>query len=194
MIFNQIEIILASQSPRRLQLLRDSGFSVTAKPMDIDETVPTNVENRKAAIYLASKKAEALTMQLTENQYIIASDTIVLLNDIIYNKPQNRNDAIKILTALQGAMHEVITGVAIIGKNNQIIFDEISKVWIDTMSIQEIEYYIDTYQPYDKAGGYAIQEWIGYCKITKIEGTYTNIMGLPMDRVYAELVRLQNTF
>jgi septum formation protein len=190
MIFDEIEIILASQSPRRLQLLTESGFKVVAMPTNIDETVPKEIKNRDAAKYLAIEKAKALSIQLKDNQYIIASDTIVLMDEIIYSKPEDRNDAIRILTQLQGNMHEVITGVCIVGINTNIAFDTISKVWLAPMQLEEITYYIDKYQPYDKAGAYAVQEWIGYCKIEKIEGTYTNIMGLPMDRVYHELEKI----
>jgi septum formation protein len=190
MIFDEIEIILASQSPRRLQLLTESGFRVISMPTNIDETVPKEIKNRDAAKYLAMEKAKALSIQLKDNQYIIASDTIVLMDEIIYSKPEDRNDAIRILTQLQGNMHEVITGVCIIGLNTNIAFDAISKVWLAPMQLEEITYYIDKYQPYDKAGAYAVQEWIGYCKIEKIEGTYTNIMGLPMDRVYHELEKI----
>jgi septum formation protein len=190
MLHNSIEIILASQSPRRLQLLTDSGFKVITKPADIDETIPKHISNNEAAKYLAKEKAKAIDIQLNDNQCIIASDTIVILNEIIYGKPIDRDDAIHILSQLQNSVHEVITGVCIRTKDKEVIFDDTSKVWLNAMSHNEICYYIDTFKPYDKAGAYAIQEWIGYTKISKIEGTYTNIMGLPMDKVYANLHQL----
>jgi septum formation protein len=181
------KIILASKSPRRSQLLSEAGFSFEIKTKEIEEIYPEDLPIREVAEYLAKLKANAAKDLIQEDELLLTADTIVLQDDVIYGKPKDRDDAIHILKKLSGNMHEVITGVCLLSKEKKSSFSVVSKVYFEVISDEEIEYYIDKYQPYDKAGAYAIQEWIGHCKISKIEGTYSNIMGLPMEVVYRML-------
>lgn len=181
-------IILASKSPRRSQLLQQAGFKFTVKARSIDESYPAAMIPEKVAPFLAEKKAIAVQDFLEKSSDIIlTADSVVLLDNKIYEKPKDYTDAVRILSALSGNAHQVITGVCLMSKEKKKVFSGVSTVYMDPLSPQEIEFYIKTYQPYDKAGAYAIQEWIGLCKISKIEGTYANIMGLPVDLVYQEL-------
>ncbi len=185
----QRKIILASQSPRRKQLLAEAGFDFEIKVSNVEEDYPADLNVREVPEFLARKKAHA-SMQFIENEEIIvASDCVVILENKIYGKPTDREDAFYIISQLSGKMHEVITGVCLLSKEKEVCFSGVAKVFFKTLSDEEIYFYIDKYQPYDKAGAYAIQEWIGLTKIAKIEGTYSNIMGLPMDLVYEELMR-----
>jgi septum formation protein len=185
----QRKIILASQSPRRKQLLAEAGFEFEVKVSNVEETYPNDLNIRDVPEFLARKKAHA-SMQFIENEEIIvASDCVVILENKIYGKPTDREDAFYIIQQLSGKMHEVITGVCLLSKEKEVSFSGVAKVFFKTLTNEEIYFYIDKYQPYDKAGAYAIQEWIGLTKIAKIEGTYSNIMGLPMDLVYEELMR-----
>lgn len=189
-ILNQ-KIILASQSPRRSQLLRESGFTnIEVRPTDTDETIPPQYPTEKVAEYLAEKKAMAAQQWLSDEAIVLASDTIVVLGDTIFNKPENEADAHRILRQLAGKMHKVITGVCLLTKTHKKVFSDVAKVYFDDMTDTEINFYIEQYKPYDKAGAYAIQEWIGHCKIKKIEGSYSTIMGLPTFKVFEELSRL----
>jgi septum formation protein len=182
------KIILASQSPRRKQLLAEAGFEFEIKASDVEESYPESLDVREVPVFLARKKANA-SMQFIENEeVIVASDCVVILDGVIYGKPTDYDDAVNILRKLSGKMHEVITGVCLLSKDKEVFFSGVSKVFFKTMSDDEIDFYIKKYQPYDKAGAYAIQEWIGLTKISKIEGTYSNIMGLPMDLVYDALL------
>jgi septum formation protein len=182
------KLILASQSPRRKQLLAEAGFVFDIKASDVEETYPDTLNVREVPEFLAKKKAYA-SMQFIENEeVIIASDCVVILENEIYGKPENYDDAVRIIKKLSGKMHEVITGVCILSKEKEVCFSGISKVYFKTLTDAEIAYYVEKYKPYDKAGAYAIQEWIGLTKISKIEGTYSNIMGLPMDLVYDALI------
>jgi septum formation protein len=191
MNLEKYKIILASQSPRRQQLLREAGFiSFVVKPMDVDETPPPQYPAEKLAAYLAEIKAEAARRFLgIEGDIILASDTTVVLNKKLYEKPLDVEDARRILRDLSGNMHEVITGVCLLSKKKKRVFSDISKVYFDTLSEAEIDFYIDTYKPFDKAGAYGVQEWIGHCKIRKIVGSYENIMGLPTYKVFKELMK-----
>ena len=182
------KIILSSKSPRRKNLLEQAGFNIEIKTKDVEENYPEDLPSSDVAPFLAEKKAMACAEYLiTENDILLAADSVVILNDKIYGKPVDYEDAFQILKKLSGKMHEVITGVCLLSKNKKKVFSGMSKVYFQPLSDEEIHYYITTCQPYDKAGAYAIQEWIGLCKISKIEGTYTNIMGLPMEDVYREL-------
>ena len=184
------KIILASQSPRRSQLLKESGFNnIVVKPTDADETIPPNYPTSKVAEYLAEKKANVAREWITDDEIVLASDTIVVLGDAIFNKPENVDDARRILRQLAGKMHKVITGVCLMSKTKKKVFSDVAKVYFDDMTDDEIDFYIHHYQPFDKAGAYAIQEWIGHCKIKKIEGSYSTIMGLPTFKVFKELSR-----
>lgn len=179
--------ILASQSPRRKQLLEwaEMDFDIIVHPTD--ESYPSNLTPQQVAIYIAEEKAKAVLPQANAGQIVIAADTIVVLGDAIIGKPKDRNHAIEILSKLNGAEHRVITGVAIQNKEKQIAFCDITVVKFHILSQQQIEYYVDTYQPYDKAGAYAIQEWIGVTGIKWVNGDFYNVMGLPVSRVVQAL-------
>ena len=183
------KIILASKSPRRKQLLEQAGFTVEVKTKEVEEDFPAEMPVENVAAYLAEKKAMACKDFLqSEDDILLTADSVVILNNKIYGKPADFNDACEILTELSGNTHEVITGVCLMSKKKKKIFSGLSKVHFQPLNHDEIEFYINKYQPYDKAGSYAIQEWIGLCKISKIEGTFSNIMGLPMEEVYRELM------
>ena len=182
------KIILASGSPRRAQLLRQAGFTFEQKPTHIPEDYPPDMPAEQVAAYLAQRKAQAAFSSRKEGEGIIlAADSVVILDGKIYEKPTDFEDARRILQALSGNMHTVITGVCLRSPKRERVFQGESRVYFKPLSAEEIEYYISHFKPYDKAGAYAIQEWIGLCKIERIEGTYANIMGLPIDLVYEEL-------
>ena len=181
------KIILASKSPRRSQLLREAGFEFEVKTREIEESYPPTLAAKDVAAYLAVKKALGVQDFIEADEIMLTSDTVVVLGDEIFGKPKDFNDAKRILRKLSGKAHQVITGVCLLSKNKKRVFEGISTVHFNTLSETEIEYYINEFKPYDKAGAYAIQEWIGLCKVKKIEGTYSNIMGLPIDLVYKEL-------
>jgi septum formation protein len=182
------KIILASGSPRRSHLLREAGFQFEVRPTDVEEDYPLTMPVDEVAAYLARKKAWAARDFIQNDEIILAADSVVILDDVIYGKPSDREDARHILQKLSGQLHRVITGVCLLSQEREKVFSALSKVQFEPLSATEIDYYIDTYQPYDKAGAYAIQEWIGLCKISRIEGTFANIMGLPVDQVYQELL------
>ncbi|MCP3928921.1 MAG: septum formation protein Maf [Bacteroidetes bacterium] len=183
----QRKILLASKSPRRSQLLKEAGFTFEVVSLNVDESYPNDMPVDEVAEFLARKKARAAVGYIKENEIVLAADSVVILGETIFGKPTDYQDAVKILRALSGKMHRVITGVCLKTKEKERSFSGLSKVFFDELSEEEIEYYIKNYHPYDKAGAYAIQEWIGLCKIKKIEGTYSNIMGLPVQIVYEEI-------
>lgn len=183
------EIILGSKSPRRSQLLREAGFQFTIQTKDVDESFDPNMPCHQVAGYLAEKKATACAEFLTnKNQVLLTADSTVVFDNRIYNKPTDRADAIRMLSELSGNQHIVYTGVCLLSQNAKKTFTGESKVWFEELSKKEIEWYVDNYKPFDKAGSYGVQEWLGLCKISKIEGTYANIMGLPVDLVYKNLI------
>lgn len=180
-------LILASQSPRRSQLLREAGFVFTVQACDIDESFPPEMPVEEVAPWLAQRKAQAAAHLILDREIILAADSVVILDNVIYNKPLDFDEAFRMIRLLSGRQHTVITGVCLLAKEKERVFAGVTKVWFADMSDEEIRYYIDTCQPFDKAGGYGVQEWIGHCKITRIEGTFPNVMGLPVDLVYAAL-------
>lgn len=182
------KIILASTSPRRSQLLKEAGFQFEVKTNDVEETYPAELPIDEVAGFLAHKKATAAQEFIQNDEIIIAADSVVILDGVIFGKPRDYGDAFQMLRKLSGQLHRVITGVCLLSATNVKVFSAESKVQIEAMSDVEIDFYVQKYQPYDKAGSYAIQEWIGLCKISRIEGTFTNIMGLPVDLVYRELM------
>lgn len=184
-------IILASSSPRRKQLLEQADVSFEIVTKEIDESFNPELELKEAVADIAVRKADAVAGQLTPGSIIIAADTIVVLRSWRIGKPQNREEAINILTQLQGTTHQVVTGVAIKKGQQQIVFAETTEVTMHPLSTQQIVYYVDTYKPYDKAGAYAIQEWIGVVGIQAIHGDFYNVMGLPVSRVLQEIAKLQ---
>jgi septum formation protein len=184
------KIILASQSPRRKQLLEwaEVPFEVVVK--ETDERFPPGLEPEEVAVYIARNKAVAVQQLRNENEIILAADTIVVLGDNIIGKPVHREDAVSILLALSGEKHRVITGVVIRKGEKEVTFADSTDVEFHDLSVKEIEFYVDKYKPYDKAGAYAIQEWIGVVGIKSINGDFYNVMGLPVSRVVRELRKL----
>lgn len=181
-------IILASKSPRRQDLLKELGFDFEIKTKEIEEIYPKELQREKVAVFLSELKASAFVDELKPNDLVLTSDTIVCLKDEIIGKPTDRDDAIKMLGKLSGNKHEVITAVTLLSKEKTHTFYDVTEVYFKTLSPQEIEFYVDNYHPFDKAGSYGIQEWIGFVGIEKIIGSYFNVMGLPVKRVYDELV------
>lgn len=179
-------IILASKSPRRQELLKGLGLSFEIKTKEIDEDFPNTIDASNVAAFLAQKKAEAFELSIDE--ILITSDTTVLLTDRILTKPQNIEEAIEMLQSLSGKTHEVCTGVCIKSTDKEVTFSDFTSVTFKQLSLDEIEYYIKHFQPFDKAGSYGIQEWIGFVGIEKIEGCYYNVMGLPLSKLYQELL------
>lgn len=186
------QVVLASKSPRRQQLLKDMGIAFEVLSREVDESYPADLPLNKVAVYLANKKADAIKHQLNPNQILITSDTIVLLKDKLLEKAADKEEAVKMLNQLSGKKHEVITGVCIISNTKQIDFQERTVVYFKTLKAEEIAYYITHYQPFDKAGAYGIQEWIGYIGVEKIEGSYFNVMGLPTAKLYQKLSEFIN--
>ncbi len=184
------DIILASASPRRKQLLEEMGLRFRVEPKHIDEVFPDDLNPVEAAEFLSRIKADAFTKDdLHDNTLIIASDTVVTLDGEILGKPAGKAEAIEILQQLSGKTHEVITGVTIKALDKQHTFSVTTSVVFKTLSLQEINHYIDTFKPFDKAGAYGIQEWIGHVAIERIDGSYFNVMGLPTHSLYEELLR-----
>ncbi len=181
------KLILASKSPRRSQILTEAGIPFTIRTQDVEETYPPDLKAQDVPTFLAEKKAAAMIDSMGDDEIILAADSVVILGQTIFGKPKDYEDAVQILEQLSGNVHQVITGVCLLSKTKKRTFAGISNVHLEPLSRAEIEYYVKEFQPYDKAGAYAIQEWIGWCKISRIEGTYSNIMGLPVNKVYEEL-------
>ena len=189
MIFKNLinkKIILASKSPRRQELLRGLGIPFEIRTKEIDEDFPNTIDASDVASFLAQKKAEAFELSIDE--ILITSDTAVLLTNRILNKPQNTEEAIEMLKSLSGKTHKVCTGVCIKSIEKEVLFSDFTSVTYKQLSTDEIEYYIKQFKPFDKAGSYGIQEWIGFIGIEKIEGCYYNVMGLPLSKLYQELL------
>jgi septum formation protein len=188
------KVILASKSPRRQALLKGLDIDFTVMTKEVDENFPEGLDQNEIALYLADKKSEAFLPELKDDRTIlITADTIVWLEGHVLNKPEDRADARRMLKKLSGNTHEVVTGVCIRTKDRKIHFHANSFVHFKELSDYEIEYYLEHYKPYDKAGSYGVQEWIGYIGITHIEGSYFNVMGLPIQRVYEALVGIVKT-
>lgn len=183
------KIILASQSPRRSELLRLAEIDFEVVIAATDESYPAGLSFTDTAMHIARNKGVAVAQKLNDTPTVIAADTIVVCNNKVIGKPADRNHAIKILRELSGNTHEVITGVYILQRGEEILFADTTSVTFNTLTDDQIAYYVDTYAPYDKAGAYAIQEWIGAVGIKKIDGDFYNVMGLPVCRVVAALKR-----
>ncbi len=184
-----IRLILASNSPRRKQLLAGLGIDFEVMVLKgIDESYPENLEVEKVAEYIAGKKAAAYRDVVDDNTIVITADTIVVLDGMVMGKPATHDDACHMLRLLSGHTHHVITGVCLSSKNEKRSISVTSEVTFKQLSEEEIEYYVSHYKPYDKAGAYGIQEWIGYVGVTSLRGSYFNVMGLPVQRIYHELV------
>ena len=184
------KIILASGSPRRKQLLEwaEVPFEIVVK--ETDETFPAGLTVEEVPIHIARQKAMAVESVMNNDSVILAADTIVVLNERIIGKPKNREDAINILSDLSGRKHRVITGVVIMLGKKEISFSDSTDVYFHELSREQLEFYVDKYKPYDKAGAYAIQEWIGVVGIRSVEGDFYNVMGLPVSRVVKELKKI----
>ena len=183
-------LILASNSPRRKELLAgvDVEFEVRALP-HVDESYPESLPHEEIAEYLARKKAASYRPELKERELLITADTVVLLNGLILGKPVDEEDAKRMLRLLSGQTHRVITGVCLTSATKQASFSDTAYVTFGVLQEEEIHYYVNTYQPMDKAGAYGVQEWMGYVGVERIEGSYYNVMGLPIYKVYQELKR-----
>jgi septum formation protein len=184
---NQRRIILASRSPRRQQLLQELGIVFETILRDYDESYPDGMAGDEIARYIALKKADSFRNELKDNDIVITADTIVWCNNNVLGKPLNENDALRILKEISGNTHEVITGVTILSLNKETTFSVSTKVTFETLTQDEIDFYIEKFKPYDKAGAYGIQEWIGIIACSHIEGSYFNVVGLPVQRLYKEL-------
>lgn len=182
-------LILASQSPRRRELLAGSGLEFQlAERFECDESYP-EMPLTDVAEYLSRKKSDAYPVELAEADILLTADTVVIACGEILGKPHSRDEAITMLQKLSGATHEVATGVTLRTSTKSHSFTSVSKVRFRQLSREEIEYYVDNYRPMDKAGSYGIQEWIGYVGIEHIDGSFYNVMGLPIQRLYCELER-----
>ncbi|MDX1629384.1 MAG: Maf family nucleotide pyrophosphatase [Fulvivirga sp.] len=180
-------LILASKSPRRQQLLKDAGFTFDVKSREVDEAFPKHLPVQEVARYLATKKADAFTDEL-KDQVVITADTVVIIEEEILEKPKDNQEAFEMLQKLSGKRHQVITGVCIKDQEKSVSFDDTTTVFFKQLTEDEIKYYVNKFQPFDKAGAYGIQEWIGMIGIEQIEGSYFNVVGLPIHKVYAALM------
>jgi septum formation protein len=185
-------IILASGSPRRQQFFKDLDLDFEVRLKEIEEIYPPELKAEEITNYLAELKANAFEGELNDNEILITSDTIVWFNDKALGKPKDKEDAFAILKSLSDATHEVITSVCFKTKAKTELIYEITKVTFNPLSDAAIEYYLELYKPYDKAGAYGIQEWIGFIGVAKVEGSYTNVMGMPTDKVFEYLNNLDN--
>ena len=182
------EVILASKSPRRHLLLRELGIDFKiVENHDVEEDYPSDLKPEEIPVYLAKKKPKEFSGKLKQNTILITADTIVWCEGSMLNKPRDREDACRILKKLSGNKHTVITGVCITSPDKEVSFHATTDVYFASLTEGEIDHYLKEYQPYDKAGAYGIQEWIGYIGIEKIDGSYFNVMGLPIQKLYREL-------
>ena len=181
------KIILASKSPRRKELLAGLDIEFETRTKDVDESYSDALLTHQVAEFLADKKAKAFQSELQSNEIVITSDTVVICDGEILEKPKSKIQAFDMLSKLSGKSHEVVTGVCLMSLDKKELFSGTTKVWFKELSCDEMNYYIKKYEPFDKAGSYGIQEWIGYVGIEKIEGTYFNVMGLPVNLVYDKL-------
>ena len=188
-LLKNYRVVLASQSPRRQKLLSELGIQFEVRLNgDNDESYPDSLERKVIPEYLAKKKALPFLQNLASNEVLITSDTIVIQDNTVIGKPKSYDDAIAILNKLSGQKHTVISGVAISSIQKQITFSATTDVYFRELAAHEISYYINTFKPYDKAGAYGIQEWIGYVGVERIDGSYFNVMGLPVQKLYTELL------
>lgn len=182
-----MNIILGSASPRRKYLLEEAGFMVKVIPLNVEETYPDNIGLDEVALYLAHKKSMAYTKDIPDGSVLLTADSTVVLEDKILGKPKNVEEGIQFILELSNTTHQVITGVVIRDAKNTVKFKSHTLVEFSNVTEEEAAYYVQLYQPFDKAGGYGLQEWIGLCKVKSIHGTYSNVMGLPIHEVYEKL-------
>ncbi|MBE6189801.1 MAG: septum formation protein Maf [Rikenellaceae bacterium] len=186
-------LLLASQSPRRRELIAGSGipFTLTEK-YACEEHYPATLAAEEVPAYLSRLKSESYPTPLAENDILLTADTVVILDREVLGKPKDREDALRMVARLAGNRHTVVTGVTLRTSERIETFSAKSDVWFRPLSAEEIAYYVDTYRPFDKAGSYGIQEWIGYVGIERIDGSFYNVMGLPIQRLYVELEKFIN--
>ena len=182
------QIILASNSPRRKELLAGLDLQFKVRVLqDVDESYPNDLPTLKIAEFISNKKADAYIQTMADDELVITADTVVILGDEVMGKPHNEADAKRMLGELSGQTHQVATGVTLSTKERQMSFSVVTDVAFKQLSSDEIDYYVRTYHPMDKAGAYGIQEWIGYIGVTALKGSYFNVMGLPVQRIYEAL-------
>ena len=187
-ILKQYKIVLCSNSPRRKELLKGLGLNFQTRIIDgIDESYDKSLPGEDIAKMISEKKAESYKATMSSDELIITADTIVYVDGDVLGKPQNKIDAARMLKMISGKCHDVITGVCLLTSNKRISFSVKTKVSFAQITDDEISFYIENYKPYDKAGAYGIQEWIGYIGVDSIQGSYFNVMGLPVQRLYSEL-------
>ena len=185
------KVILASNSPRRKELLAGLGVDYEVRTLpDVDESYPETLQGADIPLYIAKEKADAYVAMMQPGELMITADTIVWLDDKVLGKPWDREDALQMLRTMSGRTHEVFTGVCITTTDWQRSFTAQTEVRFATLSEEEIDYYVDNFQPMDKAGAYGVQEWIGFIGVENISGSYYNIMGLPVQKLYRELLKV----
>ena len=187
-------LLLASQSPRRRELMTGCGLPYELAPKyECEEVYPAGMPGEEVPLYLSRLKSRAYPEPLASGDILLTADTVVVLDGEVLGKPHGREDAVGMLRRLSGRRHTVVSGVTLRNAERMHTFEARTSVWFRTLSDEEIEYYIDTYRPFDKAGSYGIQEWIGYAAIERIEGSFYNVMGLPVQKVYTELDKFLNS-
>lgn len=179
-------LVLASASPRRQYLMREAGFTIETAIPDVEEHFPSDMPVNEVARFLAARKADSFRNRF-DDKIVITADTVVILGEKILNKPGDRREAVGMLQSLSGRTHRVMTGVCILSREKECAFDDTTEVTFRRLSVEEIEFYIDRCQPFDKAGSYGAQDWIGMVGVESISGSYFNVMGLPMHKVYEHL-------
>lgn len=184
---NKYRIILASRSPRRQQVLQELGIKFEVVVRDYDESYPEELKGKEIAEYLSGEKARHYLAEINDNEIIITADTIVWCNDKVLGKPADAEEAKNMIRELSGNVHDVITGVTLLSNKNEKTFTDLTRVTFEEMSREEISYYVENFKPFDKAGAYGIQEWIGITACSRIEGSYFNVVGLPVQKLYKEL-------
>jgi septum formation protein len=180
-------LILASKSPRRHELMKGLGIPFEVRTKEVDESFDPSLSGAEIPVYLAEKKAEAFLPELASDEILVTSDTVVWLGDRVFNKPENRHEAIEMISTLSGRSHEVITAVCLASKKKRLVESETTTVHFGELDAEAVAWYVDRYRPFDKAGAYGIQEWIGYVGIERIEGSFYNVMGFPTRLFYLEL-------
>jgi septum formation protein len=184
---NKFRIILGSRSPRRQELLRELGLKFEVVIKDWEEDYPEDLSGPEIALYVAERKALSFLPEIGKNEIVITADTIVWCDGEVLSKPADKEDALRIIRKISGRTHEVITGVCLLSSDKMVSFQSCTRVTFSDLSDEEIVHYISRYKPYDKAGAYGIQEWIGIAACSSIEGSYFNVVGLPVEQVYREL-------
>jgi septum formation protein len=187
---DKYKIILASKSPRRQELIKGLELSYKVKTYEVDESFPDTLRAEEIALYLAEKKALAYSDEIEDDEVLLTADTIVWINDHVLNKPEDEQEAFRMLSEICGTKHTVYTGVCLRTSLDMVTFFESSEVYIKKLSEDEIWHYIKKYKPFDRAGSYGIQDWFGYVAVEKIDGCFYNVMGLPVSRLYDELKKI----